>query len=153
MTNTTTEEQFDINKNVDMFTVNRAAALAEAPGQTHNARRISGVSKENSAASKIWFGKVYTGPGEVSGAHHHGEAQTGGYVLKGRGYIRYGDRYETIVYLEEGDFVFVPPLMPHIEGNASKTEELVWMTTRTPDNIVVNLEDQDIADIEIDYRS
>jgi uncharacterized RmlC-like cupin family protein len=153
MANSITEEQFDINKNVDIFTVNRAAELAEAPGQTNNARRISGVSKENSAADKIWFGKVYTGPGEVSGAHHHGEAQTGGYVFKGRGYIRFGDRYEKIVYLEEGDFVFVPPFMPHIEGNASQTEELIWMTTRTPDNIVVNLEDQDIADIEIDYRS
>jgi uncharacterized RmlC-like cupin family protein len=153
MTNTTTEEQFDINKNVDIFTVNRAADLLAAPGQTNNARRISGVSKENSAADKIWFGKVYTGPGEVSGAHHHGEAQTGGYVLKGRGYIRYGVGYEKVVYLEAGDFVFVPPFMPHIEGNASKTEELVWMTTRTPDNIVVNLQDQDITEIEIDYRS
>jgi uncharacterized RmlC-like cupin family protein len=153
MTNTTTEEQFDINKNVDIFTVNHAADLIAAPGQTNNARRISGVSKENSAADKIWFGKVYTGPGEVSGAHHHGEAQTGGYVLKGRGYIRYGAGYEKIVYLEEGDFVFVPPFMPHIEGNASKTDELIWMTTRTPDNIVVNLQDQNITEIEIDYRS
>lgn len=146
-------ESFDINKNVDIFKVNRAADQTGDTGQTQNARRISGVSKENSAADKIWFGKVYTGPGEVSDAHHHGEAQTGGYVFKGRGYIRYGDRYENIVYMEEGDFVFVPPFMPHIEGNASKTEELIWMTTRTPDNIVVNLEDQDIADIEIDYQS
>lgn len=146
-------EAFDINKNVDIFKVNRAADLKGDTGQTHNAQRISGVSKENSAASKIWFGKVYTGPGEVSGAHHHGEAQTGGYIFKGRGYIRYGERYENIVYMEEGDFVFVPPFMPHIEGNASKTEELIWMTTRTPDNIVVNLEDQDVADIEIDYQS
>lgn len=146
-------ESFDINKNVDIFKVNRAADQTGDTGQTLNARRISGVSKENSAADKIWFGKVYTGPGEVSDAHHHGEAQTGGYVFKGRGYIRYGDRYENIVYMEEGDFVFVPPFMPHIEGNASKTEELIWMTTRTPDNIVVNLEDQDIADIEIDYQS
>ncbi|MCS5478115.1 cupin domain-containing protein [Corynebacterium sp. YIM 101645] len=153
MSQNTPGPDFDINKNVDIFTVNRADELGDAPGQTHNARRISGVSRENSAASKIWFGKVYTGPGEVSGAHHHGEAQTGGYVFKGRGYIRYGERYEKIVYMEEGDFVFVPPFMPHIEGNASRTEELIWMTTRTPDNIVVNLEDQDIADIEIDYRS
>ena len=129
-----TDVAFDIMKNTDIFRVHRAADLQAAPGQTHNARRVSGVSRENSAADRIWFGKVYTGPGEVSGAHHHGEAQTGG-------------------YLEEGDFVFVPPFMPHIEGNASRTEELIWMTTRTPDNIVVNLEDQEIADLEIDYRS
>ena len=148
-----TEQEFDITQNVDIFRVNKASDLENAPGQTQNARRISGVSKENSAADKIWFGKVYTGPGEVSDPHHHGEAQTGGYVHSGRGDIRYGEGYSQITYMEEGDFVFVPPFMPHIEGNASKTEELVWMTTRTPDNIVVNLENQEIADIEIDYRS
>lgn len=150
---TNDNEEFDINRNVDIFSVQRAADLEIAPGQTLNAKRISGVSKENSAASNIWFGRVHTGPNEVSAAHHHGEAETGGYVHKGRGFIRFGERYEQIVYMEEGDFVFVPPYMPHIEGNASKTEELIWMTTRTPDNIVINLEDQDIADIEIDYRS
>lgn len=148
-----TDMAFDIMRNTDIFRVNRASELQAAPGQALNARRISGVSKENSAADRLWFGKVHTGPGEVSDPHHHGEAQTGGYVFKGRGFIRYGEGYSQIVYLEEGDFVFVPPFMPHIEGNASRTEELVWMTTRTPDNIVVNLEDQDIVDLEIDYRS
>lgn len=147
------EEPFDINRNTDIFKVNRAADLKEAPGQTAKARRISGVAKENSAADRIWFGKVHTGPGEISDPHHHGEAQTGGYVFKGRGFIRYGEGYANIEYLEEGDFVFVPPYMPHIEGNASKTEELIWLTSRTPDNIVVNLTDQDVVDLEIDYRS
>ncbi|NNV09602.1 cupin, partial [Geobacillus sp. MMMUD3] len=41
----------------------------------------------------------------------------------------------------EGDWVFVPPFMPHVEANMSTTEELVWITTRTPENIVVNLDD------------
>ena len=133
--------------------VNRRADLIEAPGQTKNASRISGVSPENSEVDGLWFGRVHTGPGEISDAHHHGEAETGGHVLKGRGFIRFGERYEEIVYLEQGDFVYVPPFVPHIEGNASKTQELVWLTTRTPDNIVVNLDPEDVADIEIDYRS
>lgn len=135
------------------LTVQRKAELPEAPGQTKNARRLSGVSAENTEVSGLWFGKVFTGPGEISDPHHHGEAETGGYVFKGRGFIRFGERYEEVVYLEEGDFVYVPPFVPHIEGNASRTEELVWLTTRTPDNIVVNLENQDVADLEIDYRS
>ena len=41
--------------------------------------------------------------------------------------------------MAEGDFVFVPPHMPHVEANMSTTDELVWVTCRTPDNIVVNL--------------
>ena len=133
------------------LTVQKKDEIPLAPGQTANARRYSGVSKENTEVEGLWFGKVHTGPGEVSGAHHHGEAETGGYVFRGTGFIRFGDRYENLVVLEEGDFVYVPPFVPHIEGNLSRTEELVWLTTRTPDNIVVNLEDQDIADLELPY--
>lgn len=143
----------DPTRNVELFTVNRAGELEDAPGQTQNASRISGVSSRNSKASKLWFGRVHTGPGTVSAPHHHGEAETGGYVLKGSGFIRFGNRYSEIVYMEEGDFVFVPPFMPHIEGNTSLTEDLVWLTTRTPDNIVVNLDDDDVADLKISYRS
>jgi uncharacterized RmlC-like cupin family protein len=47
--------------------------------------------------------------------------------------------------------VFVPPYMPHVEANMSTTEELVWLTCRTPDNIVVNLEE--IPDSQLEgYR-
>jgi uncharacterized RmlC-like cupin family protein len=133
------------------LSVQRASDLAEAPGQTQNARRISGVSKEITEVEGLWFGKVHTGPGEISDPHHHGEAETGGYVFKGNGFIRFGERYEQVVYMSEGDFVYVPPFVPHIEGNLSRSEELIWMTTRTPDNIVVNLTDQDVADIELDF--
>jgi uncharacterized RmlC-like cupin family protein len=47
--------------------------------------------------------------------------------------------------MEEGDFVFVPPFMPHVEVNLSTKDDLVWLTTRTPENIVVNLPDVDDA--------
>jgi len=83
---------------------------------------------------------VSTAPGHASVAHHHGDAETAGYVLKGRAFIAFGPNFGERVYLEEGDFVFVPPHFPHIEGNASDTEELVWLTARTPDNIVINLD-------------
>ena len=62
-------------------------------------------------------------------------------MLKGKGRIYWGENYEEFIDMAEGDFVFVPPMMPHVEVNMSTTEELVWMTCRTPDNIVVNLED------------
>ena len=133
------------------LSVQRRDELPMAPGQTQNAKRYSGVSKENTEVANLWFGKVVTGPGEVSDPHHHGEAETGGYVFRGHGFIRFGERYEDILYLEEGDFVYVPPFVHHIEGNLSRTEELIWLTTRTPDNIVVNLEGEDVADIDIAY--
>ncbi|QLQ09154.1 MAG: cupin domain-containing protein [Nocardioidaceae bacterium] len=118
----------------------RSVDLTEATSQTQNALRRAGVSQGNTDASRIWLGKVHTPAGYASDAHHHGEAETAGYVLKGRAFILHGDGYRERIELEEGDFIFVPPNTPHIEGNCSDTEELIWMTARTPDNIVVNLE-------------
>lgn len=141
----------DRQRRLKQISVQRGDALPLAPGQTSRALRYSGVSVENTQVEGLWFGRVHTAVGEHSDPHHHGEAETGGFVLEGRGYIRFGERYSEIIYFEQGDFVYVPPFVPHIEGNASRSRELVWLTTRTPDNIVVNLEGQDVADIELDY--
>lgn len=117
----------------------RGMDMIDMTAQTQHAMRRAGVSRENTGAARIWLGKVHTPAGFASDAHHHGEAETAGYVLKGHAYVLYGEGYTERIDLEEGDFIFVPPNTPHIEGNASDTEELIWMTARTPDNIVVNL--------------
>lgn len=119
--------------------VTRKGEENEGTGQSGGCVRISGVSPQHTPATKIWFGKVSNEPGYRSCPHHHGEAETGGYVLKGKGRIYFGEAYSEYLDMEEGDFVFVPPHWPHVEVNMSTSEDLVWLTTRTPDNIVVNL--------------
>ena len=103
--------------------------------------RVSGVSIQHTPARRLWFGKVHNAPGYRSVTHHHGEAETGGYVLSGKARIYFGEKFEDYVDMETGDWVFVPPFMPHIECNLSRSEPLTWLTTRTPENIVVNLAD------------
>jgi uncharacterized RmlC-like cupin family protein len=132
----------------DVPVVTRKGHENRETGQSGGAVRISGVGPQHTPATRIWFGKVSNEPGYRSLPHHHGEAETGGYVLKGRGRIYFGDDYSKYEDLTEGDFVFVPPFMPHVEVNMSTTEELVWLTTRTPDNIVVNLEEVDDSLLE-----
>ncbi len=105
--------------------------------------RVSGVGPQHTSATKIWFGQVRNDPGYRSLPHHHGEAETGGYVLRGNGRIYFGEGYQEFIDMKAGDWVFVPPFMPHVEANMSVTEDLVWMTARTPDNIVVNLDEVD----------
>jgi uncharacterized RmlC-like cupin family protein len=112
-------------------------------GQSGGAHRVTGVGHEHTPATRIWFGKVSNEPGFRSLPHHHGEAETGGYVLTGIARIYFGENYSRWLDMEAGDFVFVPPFMPHVEANMSTTEELVWLTARTPDNIVVNLDEVD----------
>lgn len=53
--------------------------------------------------------------------------------------------------MTEGSFVIVPLHMPHVEASMSTTEELVWITARTPDNVVINLDEVD-DDILEKYR-
>ncbi len=79
--------------------------------------------------------------------HHHGEAETGGFVLSGRARIYFGKNYGRLHRHVRGDWVFVPPHMPHVECNLDRNNPLTWMTTAPPDNIVVNLPQVDDADL------
>lgn len=131
--------------------VTRSGEEDQGTGQSGDCVRVSGVSPQHTPSTRIWFGKVSNEPGFRSPPHHHGEAETGGYLMKGVGRIYFGENYQEWVEMREGDFVFVPPHMPHVEANMSTTEGLLWLTCRTPDNIVVNLEDVDDSTL-VGYR-
>ena len=127
--------------------VTRAGAEHGDTADSGGAVRVSGVSIQHTPATRLWYGKVSNAPGYRSVTHHHGEAETGGYVLSGRARIYFGEKFEDYLDMAEGDWVFVPPFMPHVECNLSRSKPLVWMTTRTPENIVVNLPDVQDADL------
>jgi uncharacterized RmlC-like cupin family protein len=128
--------------------VTRAGEEDGNTGQSGGAVRVSGVSPQHTPATRIWYGQVSNVPGYRSLPHHHGEAETGGYVLRGHGRIYFGEDYSEYIDMTAGDWVFVPPFMPHVEANMSLTEELVWLTARTPENLVVNLPDVDDETLE-----
>lgn len=110
-------------------------------GQSGGLKLMTGVGPRHTSATKIWFGKATNPPGFRSLPHHHGEAETGAYVLSGSARIFFGKDYQEYIDLSEGDFMFVPPIIPHLEVNMSTTEDLRWLACRTPENIVVNLPD------------
>ena len=56
-----------------------------------------------------------------TGAHHHGELESIIYVVKGSARMRWGDKLEYVAEAGPGDFIFVPPYVPHQEINASRT--------------------------------
>ena len=119
--------------------VTRAGLEPGDTAQSAGATRVSGVSPQHTPATRIWFGQVRNDPGYRSVPHHHGEAETGGFVLSGRARIYFGEKFADYLDMSEGDWVFVPPFLPHVECNLDRNCPLTWMTTRTPDNIVVNL--------------
>jgi uncharacterized RmlC-like cupin family protein len=108
---------------------------------------VTGVGRQHTPATRLWFGKASNKPGFRSLPHHHGEAETGAYVLSGRARIFFGKDYQDYFDLSEGDFMYVPPFLPHLECNMSTTDELWWIACRSPENIVVNLPDIDDASL------
>ena len=109
--------------------------------QTLGMKRYAAVAKKNTGAEKIWAGKVDIEPNAKTGAHHHGELESVLYVLSGKAKMRWGNRLEFEKLAYPGDFIFVPPFVPHQEINASRNEILKCILFRSGQvPIVVNLD-------------
>ena len=109
--------------------------------QTKGMKRYAAVAKKNVGAEKIWAGKVNIEPGAKTGAHHHGELESVIYVLSGKAKMRWGEKLEFEKYAYPGDFIFVPPFVPHQEINALSNEPLNCVLFRSgQDPVVVNLD-------------
>ncbi len=109
--------------------------------QTPGMHREAAVSRASVAAEKIWAGTVKIEPGAKTGPHHHGELESVIYVVHGRARMRWGDRLEFASEAGPGDFIYVPPHVPHQEINASEDEPLSCVVVRSgQEPIVVNLD-------------
>ena len=92
-------------------------------------------------AQKIWAGTVTIHANAKTGAHHHGALESVIYVLKGRARLRWGEQLEYVAEAGPGDFIFVPPYVPHQEINASSDETLECVLVRSDNEaVVVNLD-------------
>jgi uncharacterized RmlC-like cupin family protein len=112
-------------------------ATAET-AQTSGMVRRAGVCESTVGASKIWMGETHMAPGVVSGAHHHGENETSIYVLSGNPvFIYVSDGVEERIETKPGDYVYVPPFVPHIESNEHSAEEAVVIIARSSQEAIV----------------
>jgi uncharacterized RmlC-like cupin family protein len=122
----------------------RADELSGATGQTSGMIRSAAISGDLTGARSLWMGRTELPPGVNSGNHHHGESETGIYVVAGRPVFVCRDpstgdliRLET----EPGDYVWVPPHTPHREENPAGEPAVVVIARSTQEAIVVNLAD------------
>jgi uncharacterized RmlC-like cupin family protein len=89
----------------------------------------------------LWVGTVVIHAKAKTGAHHHGPLESVIYVVSGRARMRWGDALEFVAEAGPGDFIYVPPYVPHQEINASDDEPLSCVLVRSgQDPVVVNLD-------------
>ena len=118
--------------------------LSAATAQTTGMIRSAAISGDLVGARSLWMGRTILPAGVSSGDHHHGESETGIYVVSGHPVFVYRDRGTGgIVRLgtAPGDYVWVPPHVPHREENpSSDTEAVVVIARSTQEAIVVNVD-------------
>ena len=125
----------------DGVRVVRAGELDANTPQTPGMSRAAAITTARAGAEKLWAGTVVIEPDAKTGAHHHGPVESVIYVVSGRARMRWGARLEFIAEAGPGDFIFVPPYVPHQEINALAQEPLSCVLVRSgQEPVVVNLE-------------
>ncbi len=118
-------------------------SLSDQTAQTGGMRRLEALSGRTVGSRNLWMGQTHVAPATRSANHHHGDSETGIYVVSG---------HPEFVFLEEtgerrlvagpGDYIYVPPWVPHREENPDPEREAVVVIARTTQEaIVVNLAD------------
>ena len=118
----------------------RATELSEDTGQTGGMRRREAVSARTVGSQRLWMGQTHVAPHTNSGDHHHGDSETSIYVAVGHPVFVFArDGAEVRLETSPGDYVFVPPFVPHREENPTGEEAVVVIARSSQDAIVVNL--------------
>jgi uncharacterized RmlC-like cupin family protein len=93
-----------------------------------------GISQETAGAKGLSMNLVVIPPGGSPKAHYHKDFETAIYLLKGRVETLFGENLQESKINEEGDFVFIPPGVPHKPVNLSKTEPALAIVSRNDPN-------------------
>ena len=127
----------------------RADALDADTAQSGGMRRFAAISGSAVGSERIWMGQTHVAPGPASADHHHGKSETAIYVVSGRPEFVFlddpvdgtdGSPQEVRLRTGPGDYIFVPPFVPHREENPDPDSESVVVIARsTQEAIVVNL--------------
>ena len=140
------EQERTTDWRLDGVRVIRGDQLDPNTAQTPGMERAAAINAARVGAQRIWAGTVRIHPDAKTGAHHHGALESVIYVVRGRARMRWGEKLEFVAEAGPGDFIYVPPYVPHQEINASADEALECVLVRSDNEaVVVNL---DIAPVE-----
>ena len=118
-----------------------ATSLDPNTAQTPGMSRAAAINFARVGAEKLWAGTVTIHANAKTGAHHHGALESIIYVVRGRARMRWGERLEFVAEAGPGDFIYVPPFVPHQEINADAKEPLECILVRSgQEPVVVNLD-------------
>ncbi len=119
----------------------RASELSTGTAQTEGMQRFAAISGTSVGSEDIWMGETHVSPATVSDNHHHGESETAIFIRSGNPEFVFHDGVgEVRIATVPGDYVFVPPYVPHREENPDPNSPAEIVIARsTQEAIVINL--------------
>jgi uncharacterized RmlC-like cupin family protein len=119
----------------------KASEISSDTAQSEGLRRFAALSGKSVGAEKLWMGETHALPETVSSNHHHGESETAIYVRSGNPeFVFHNGAEEVRIATAPGDYVFIPPYLPHREENPDpNTTAEVVIARSTQEAIVINL--------------
>jgi uncharacterized RmlC-like cupin family protein len=114
--------------------LNPSQIITVRPQAAHNTKQelpnFEGISAETAGSTALCMHIVIIPPGGRAIAHYHDGYETAIYIVKGRAETKYGQNLEQSTINEAGDFLFIPPNLPHQPVNLSDTEEVIAVVSR-----------------------
>ncbi len=92
---------------------------------------FAGISAETVGSEALAMLILTIPPGAEAKAHYHADHETGIYVLSGRGAMWYGPDLRKHLTVEAGDFLYIPPNVPHRPYNPSSDTPYIVIIART----------------------
>lgn len=95
---------------------------------------FEGISARTAGSKHLCMHLVVIPPGGKAVAHYHDGYETVIYIIEGKAETRYGQNLEHSSINEAGDFLFIPPNLPHQPINLSDTEQVIAVVARNDPN-------------------
>jgi len=89
-----------------------------------------GISSQNTNSRVLSMNLVIIPPGGQADAHYHDGFESAVYLLQGRVETRYGHGLKKSIINQAGDFIYIPPNVPHQPRNLSQTEPAIAIVAR-----------------------
>lgn len=108
------------------------------PQGTHISKQqlpnFEGISANTAGSKHLCMHLVVIPPNGKAVAHYHDGYETVIYIIQGQAETKYGKDLEHSIMNEAGDFLFIPPNLPHQPVNLSDTEEVIAVVARNDPN-------------------
>jgi uncharacterized RmlC-like cupin family protein len=114
------------------------SCIVVSKGQTYRGRQnldvFEGVSAQSAGAKALCLHVITIPPGGRAKPHLHENHESSVYVISGKAGMWFGEGLREHVWMNAGDFLYIPANTPHLPYNASDAEPCVGVVARTDPN-------------------